>query len=249
MNRAIESPASINNRLSQQQQQHYDSSVTELRRKLARKASTFSLRSKSRRSQRYLRDLIKAEEESETSSVVTVTQEGSRSKQVDKEVKKSSATLPESGKFETVISHTRPPQQRREQHTSISMSSDISPPPVPFSRLQKIATQACNTTLESASSYVHASTAEWNTTIINSILQRLVKETTPEAGSQPQYKYIVNSTIIQHAVGADGGRRGMHAASGAYWNNEKDGMWSFKYEAAEGKGLDVVVGIIWVWIG
>lgn len=141
VNRAIESPASINNRLSQQQQQHYDSSVTELRRKLARKASTFSLRSKSRRSQRYLRDLIKAEEESETSSVVTVTQEGSRSKQVDKEVKKSSATLPESGKFETVISHTRPPQQRREQHTSISMSSDISPPPVPFSRLQKIATQ------------------------------------------------------------------------------------------------------------
>jgi dynein light chain Tctex-type 1 len=76
----------------------------------------------------------------------------------------------------------------------------------------------------------------------------LVKETTTES-AQPQYKYIVNSTIIQHAAGVDGGRRGMHAASGAYWNNEKDGMWSFKYEAAEGKGLDVVVGIIWVWIG
>ena len=41
----------------------------------------------------------------------------------------------------------------------------------------------------------------------------------------------------------------MHAASGAYWNNEKDGMWSFKYEAAEGKGLDVVVGVVWVWLG
>ena len=26
------------------------------------------------------------------------------------------------------------------------------------------------------------------------------------------------------------GRRGMHSACGAYWNNEKDGMWSFKYE-------------------
>lgn len=45
------------------------------------------------------------------------------------------------------------------------------------------------------------------------------------------------------------GRRGMHAASGAYWNNEKDGMWSFKYPGADSKGLDVVVGIIWVWVG
>ena len=39
------------------------------------------------------------------------------------------------------------------------------------------------------------------------------------------------------------GRRGMHAASGAYWNQEKDGMWSYKWE-----GLDfvVVVGVVWV---
>lgn len=112
-----------------------------------------------------------------------------------------------------------------------------------------ILSQACDSALASASSYVHASTAEWNTTIINSVLQSLVKETTSDSQPQPQYKFLVNSTIIQHASGVDGGRRGMHAASGAYWNNEKDGMWSFKYEAAEGKGLDVVVGVIWVWIG
>lgn len=81
------------------------------------------------------------------------------------------------------------------------------------------------------------------------------------APAQPQFKYVVNSTIIQHA-GAVGsttpgeeaskktsGRRGMHAASGAYWNNEKDGMWSFKYPGADSKGLDVVVGVIWVWVG
>ena len=41
----------------------------------------------------------------------------------------------------------------------------------------------------------------------------------------------------------------MHAAQGAYWNVEKDGMWSYKYEAAETKGLDVVIGIVWIWIG
>lgn len=41
----------------------------------------------------------------------------------------------------------------------------------------------------------------------------------------------------------------MHAAAGAYWDNTKDGMWSYKYEAADKKGLDVVVAVIWVWVG
>lgn len=42
------------------------------------------------------------------------------------------------------------------------------------------------------------------------------------------------------------GRRGMHSASGAYWNNERDGMWSHKYEGGEGKGMDVVVSVMWI---
>jgi hypothetical protein len=83
----------------------------------------------------------------------------------------------------------------------------------------------------------------------------------------------VNSTIIQHlsdprSVGSevDGsssaaapateegaeqksvGRRGMHSASGAYWNNERDGMWSFKYEGGESKGMDIVVSIMWIGV-
>jgi hypothetical protein len=60
------------------------------------------------------------------------------------------------------------------------------------------------------------------------------------------------------------GRRGMHSACGAYWNNERDGMWSFKYET-KGKivvkesfikigsgltfrfiGMDVVISVIWI---
>ena len=41
----------------------------------------------------------------------------------------------------------------------------------------------------------------------------------------------------------------MHAAAGAYWDNTRDGMWSYKYEAAQGKGLDVVVASIWIWVG
>lgn len=42
------------------------------------------------------------------------------------------------------------------------------------------------------------------------------------------------------------GRRGMHSATGAYWNEKTDGMWSFKYEGGESKGLDVVISIVWI---
>ena len=48
------------------------------------------------------------------------------------------------------------------------------------------------------------------------------------------------------AAGKKVGRRGMHSASGAYWNNEKDGMWSHKSEGGEGKGMDIVVSVMWI---
>lgn len=38
----------------------------------------------------------------------------------------------------------------------------------------------------------------------------------------------------------------MHSAAGAYWNSEKDGMWSFKYDGGEKKGLDVVINVMWI---
>jgi len=147
--------------------------------------------------------------------------------------------------------------------TSIKMASDQPAPPVPYTRLKEITENACDAALSGVTTYSHPDTESWNTTIINSILGALVEETVHKLGSasspsQPQFKYVVNSTIIQHAAasatsGDDpkkiSGRRGMHAASGAYWNNEKDGMWSFKYPGAESKGLDVVIGIIWIWVG
>lgn len=42
------------------------------------------------------------------------------------------------------------------------------------------------------------------------------------------------------------GRRGMHSATGAYWDEKKDGMWTFKYDGGEGKGLDIVIMLIWI---
>jgi dynein light chain Tctex-type 1 len=80
-----------------------------------------------------------------------------------------------------------------------------------------------------------------------------MKETTTNEGeTAPAYKFIVNSTIIQHSTSpstsetSSAGRRGMHSAAGAYWNNEKDGMWSYKYEGGEAKGMDVVLMVMWV---
>lgn len=58
------------------------------------------------------------------------------------------------------------------------------------------------------------------------------------------------STGTATATATDGkphvGRRGMHSAQGAYWNEETDGMWSYKYDGGETKGLDVVIMLIWI---
>jgi hypothetical protein len=61
---------------------------------------------------------------------------------------------------------------------------------------------------------------------------------------------ISTSDAKPEATSTDGkphvGRRGMHSATGAFWNEKTDGMWSFKYEGGENKGLDVVVSVIWI---
>lgn len=60
----------------------------------------------------------------------------------------------------------------------------------------------------------------------------------------------ISTSDKTEATGTDGkphvGRRGMHSATGAYWNEKTDGMWSFKYEGGENKGLDVVISVIWI---
>ncbi|KAK4191135.1 dynein light chain Tctex-type [Podospora australis] len=137
--------------------------------------------------------------------------------------------------------------------------------PIPIKRLEQIAADACNNVLETAEFYEHTKTAQWNETIIQRILKALISESTPEEGKQPAYKFAINSTIVQHLVpnsqlnksttstDADAatkkqaGRRGMHSATGGFWNEKTDGMWSFKWDG-EAKGLDAVVMIIWIAI-
>jgi hypothetical protein len=98
------------------------------------------------------------------------------------------------------------------------------------------------------------------------MLKAVMSEATPEGAAAPAYKFAINSTIVQHVVptsqlnkpatpaaaeqeGASkkgpAGRRGMHSATGGYWNEKTDGMWSFKWDG-EAKGLDVVLMLIWI---
>ncbi|EAW07878.1 dynein light chain Tctex-type family protein [Aspergillus clavatus NRRL 1] len=132
--------------------------------------------------------------------------------------------------------------------------------PVPIPELTKIATEACDSALTSAEGYDHAKVGEWNSQIINTILKALIAATTSETPSTPPpYRFTVNSTIVQQGLidkssAADGaagnaGKRGMHSASGAFWDVNRDGMWTFKYLGAEERGLDVVVSVTWFALG
>ncbi|KAI8949096.1 Tctex-1 [Xylaria longipes] len=155
--------------------------------------------------------------------------------------------------------------------------------PINATRLRQIAMDACQLAVGSAEYYEHSKVEGWNSTIINSILRAVISESTPAGSQAPTFKYVVNSTIVQHlvptsalnkakggsdskadephvstssdtpgATATDGkphvGRRGMHSATQAFWNEKTDGMWSFKYDGGEGKGMDVVVSVIWIGI-
>ncbi|GCB22394.1 dynein light chain Tctex-type [Aspergillus awamori] len=132
--------------------------------------------------------------------------------------------------------------------------------PVPIPELTKIATEACDTALKEVTEYEHTKVGDWNSQIINTILKALITATAPSTPSTaPPYRFTVNSTIVQQGLidksaAADGatsntGKRGMHSASGAFWDVNRDGMWTFKYPGAEERGLDVVVSVTWFALG
>ncbi|KAI0521779.1 Tctex-1 [Xylaria bambusicola] len=163
------------------------------------------------------------------------------------------------------------------------MSMSTANTPINPTRLRQIAMDACQLAVGSAEYYEHSKVQSWNSTIINSILRAVISESTPKGAQAPTFKYVVNSTIVQHlvptsalnkpkggsdikadepviststdlpsATSTDGkshvGRRGMHSATQAFWNEQTDGMWSFKYDGGEGKGMDVVISVIWISI-
>ncbi|OGE47785.1 hypothetical protein PENARI_c037G08455 [Penicillium arizonense] len=135
------------------------------------------------------------------------------------------------------------------------MSSEAAASPIPIPDLTKITTEACAEALKNSKGYEHDAVGTWNSEIINTVLKALISATAPEASKPPPYRFTVNSTIVQQGVidetaAAEGalsnaGKRGMHSASGAFWDVNKDGMWTFKYEGAEDRGLDVVVCVTW----
>ncbi|KAJ9656211.1 hypothetical protein H2201_008623 [Coniosporium apollinis] len=94
--------------------------------------------------------------------------------------------------------------------------------------------------LTSSSSASTTTDAESNTTATDSSATPSADEATTNGSSESQSGTASSKPRA--------GRRGMHSAAGAYWNNERDGLWNFKYEGAERKGMDVVVSVIWIGI-
>ncbi|KAJ5684709.1 dynein light chain (Tctex1) [Penicillium sp. IBT 18751x] len=128
--------------------------------------------------------------------------------------------------------------------------------PIPIPELTKITNDACDDALKTVTEYEHTAVSSWNSAIINTVLKALIAATTPSDSTKPApYRFTVNSTIVQQgmidksaaAQGAqsNAGKRGMHSASGAFWDVNRDGMWTFKYPGAEERGLDVVVSVTW----
>ncbi|KAL8392442.1 hypothetical protein RB595_002583 [Gaeumannomyces hyphopodioides] len=177
-----------------------------------------------------------------------------------------------------LISYNKNPQSQLPQPSffrSIAAMTAQGPPPIPTNRLKQIANDACHDAIGSAEFYDHVKTEQWNSQIINSILKAVIAESQPSGSGSTPFKFAVNSTIVQHlvptsklnkptggaaaseeasstATSTDGkphvGRRGMHSATGAYWNDKTDGMWTFKYEGDESKGMDVIVMLVWIGI-
>lgn len=96
-----------------------------------------------------------------------------------------------------------------------------------------------------------------NSTIIQhlvptSVIQRtkVAQESANSKPKDPDAAPTLTNSTKDSAIGTDGrphvGRRGMHSATGAYWNEKTDGMWSFKYDGGDRRGLDVVISIVWI---
>ncbi|KAK1079452.1 hypothetical protein LTR33_006379 [Friedmanniomyces endolithicus] len=106
--------------------------------------------------------------------------------------------------------------------------------------------------LISESSTAEASSPKYKFCVNSTIIQHLSDPRPAGAGesSTHQEAGMGEEAVVGEsdaaAAGKKVGMRGMHSASGAYWNYEKDGMWSHKYEGGEGKGMDIVVSVMWI---
>jgi hypothetical protein len=135
-------------------------------------------------------------------------------------------------------------------NTTIIVSiSPGSVPTLPDTDAQRQSTMLKNVISESTPQ--GASTPSYKFAVNSTIVQHLVPTSSlnkPQGGAAKDEEPHISTS--SDATATDGkphvGRRGMHSATGAYWDDKKDGMWSFKYDGGEGKGLDVVIMLIWV---
>ncbi|ODQ54220.1 hypothetical protein SAICODRAFT_6504 [Saitoella complicata NRRL Y-17804] len=107
--------------------------------------------------------------------------------------------------------------------------------PVSIDTLKQSASSACAKALSGVLSYDHTQTSTWSSDIINTLLSDL------HGHFGSSYKLVVNSIVLQTSEA--GPQQGLNVAHGAFWDNTKDGLWTYDYN--EVKGVRVVVTVTW----
>ena len=104
------------------------------------------------------------------------------------------------------------------------------------------------TTTASASTSTGSEEAVTEPSLATKVMNSVSNALSPEAthGEAATETSNTASASTSSATQPSKGRRGMHSATGAYWNNETDGMWSYKYEGTATRPLDVVISLMWV---
>lgn len=126
----------------------------------------------------------------------------------------------------TIIQH-QPPSTPTT--SSSSSTKPLSPPPT-------------TTTSTSTTTANEASTADDTHPVAGGADDERTRPSPEAAVTNPN-----PSPSLSPSSGVGGAaRRGMHSATGAYWNTERDGMWSYKYEGGEARGFDVVICVLWM---
>ncbi|KAK9447522.1 Tctex-1 [Limtongia smithiae] len=110
--------------------------------------------------------------------------------------------------------------------------------PVPHDKLTSMCAKAIDDVITPNETFDNAKMSNWNEQIIHSILESLVSACST-------HKFVIYCTVIERE--GDDNLRQLRSTSGAYWNNETDGQWSYNWVGGRnGTSMDVVVNIVWI---
>ncbi|KAK9459423.1 Tctex-1 [Lipomyces oligophaga] len=120
--------------------------------------------------------------------------------------------------------------------------SKLSPTaPVQSSELESICSNALSTSVPSPSTttYSHESTSTWTSILISDILSKLTS-------SCSTHKFIVYATFVHSPPAGLTGQTAVYTAAGAYWDADKDGLWTWSHTLGKENDIHVIVTVTWI---